>query len=138
VARFNLPVGQRRTFGNSLWTGYRSLERGRGVPGRRNPELSGMVSSGMTSILDHAVGEPVAYVQVLRTKGRRDRLSFFLTPRSPGSWRPACGGEPRATAFGRERMAISFPEEVVLAVGILPLAYSFIVIPIQWFDGREG
>ena len=40
-------------------------ERRRGVPGRRNPELSGMVSSGMMPILDHAVGELVAYVQVL-------------------------------------------------------------------------
>ena len=46
---------------------------------------SGMVPSGMVPILDHAVGEPVAYVQVLRTKGRRDRLgSVFQLPDSTG------------------------------------------------------
>lgn len=38
-------------------------------------KLSGAVPTGTVPILDHLVGEPVAYVQVLRTKGRRDRLS---------------------------------------------------------------
>ena len=60
-------------------------ERRRGAPGRGNPEPSGMMPSGMVPILDRAVGEPVAHVQVLRTKGRRDRLgSVFQLPDSTG------------------------------------------------------
>ncbi len=60
-------------------------ERRRGALGRGNPKPSGMVPSGMAPILDHAVGEPVAYVQVPRTKGRRDRLgSVFQLPDSKG------------------------------------------------------
>ena len=46
-------------------------------------ERSGAADSAST--LTTMVGEPVAYVQVLQTKGHRDRLvSVFPTPRSPG------------------------------------------------------
>lgn len=47
-------------------------------------------------ILDHAVGEPVAHVQVLRTRPQGPSKLGFLTPRSPGQGL-ACGGAPQAT-----------------------------------------
>jgi hypothetical protein len=94
-----------------------------------------MASSGMMPILDHAVGEPVAYVQVVRTKGRRDRLSSVFQLPDHQVMGLACGGAPQANPLPVNSMRlfqISLVLRTVLGTSAAEATEEFNCTATQW------